>query len=72
VNGGYYVIMAAWMPRRTSRRGGCQTTQLTTVGKKELYRMIAEHYAQFFKGVKFDETLDTTLGTTEENAAGTV
>ena len=36
------------------------------VGKKELYRMVAEHYAQFFKGVAFDETLDTTLDTTEE------
>ncbi len=38
----------------------------TVVGKKELYRTIAEHYAQFFKGVKFDETLDETFETTGE------
>jgi cytidylate kinase len=38
----------------------------TTVGKKELYQMVAEQYAQFFKGVKFDEALDETLDTTEE------
>lgn len=36
------------------------------VGKKELYRMVAEHYAQFLKGVEFDEALDETLDTTEE------
>jgi cytidylate kinase len=38
----------------------------TIVGKRELYQMVAEQYAQFFKGVKFDETLDETLDTTEE------
>ncbi len=36
------------------------------VGKKELYRMVAEYYTQFLKGVKFDEALDETLDTTEE------
>jgi len=36
------------------------------VGKKEFYRMIAGQYAQFFKGVKFDETLDRTFETTTE------
>jgi cytidylate kinase len=38
----------------------------TIVGKKELYRMVAEHYARFFKGEEFDQTLDTALDTTEE------
>lgn len=36
------------------------------VGKRELYQMIAEHYARFFKGSEFDERLDETFETTGE------